>query len=114
LLLCCSALVMGLSLLVLAVVMYSRENGGSMGQKFEGALQPFFVCRTSFNFESIIWDVSFSFYFELKTIKIRNYSIEITLQVEVEHFELFAKQKVSFFKPFYRTYLLNKGMEFNL
>ena len=36
LLLCCSALIMGLSLLTLAVVMYSRETGGSIGDKFEG------------------------------------------------------------------------------
>ena len=36
LLLCCSSLVMGLSLLVLAIVMYSRETGGNMGEKFEG------------------------------------------------------------------------------
>jgi facilitated trehalose transporter len=35
LLLCLSSLVMGLSLLVLAVFMYARENGGSMGETFE-------------------------------------------------------------------------------
>jgi len=48
LLLCCSSLIMGLSLLVLAVVMYSRETGGTMGEKFEGLYWLPLLCITLF------------------------------------------------------------------
>ena len=37
---------MGLSLLVLAVVMYSREIGGTMGEKFEGLYWLPLLCVT--------------------------------------------------------------------
>lgn len=46
LLLCVSSLIMGLSLLVLAIVMYSRETGGTMGEKFEGLYWLPLLCVT--------------------------------------------------------------------
>jgi hypothetical protein len=48
LLLCISSFVMGLSLVVLAVVMYSRETGGTMGEKFEGLYWLPLLCITLF------------------------------------------------------------------
>ena len=46
LLLCVSSLIMGLSLLVLAIVMYSREAGGKIGQTFEGLYWLPLLCVT--------------------------------------------------------------------
>jgi hypothetical protein len=36
LLLCTSAFIMGISMMVLAIVLHSREAGSSIGNKFEG------------------------------------------------------------------------------